>query len=51
MEYLVGLLVGALICGFIGMAIGDLGEKQNGTLGFWLGAMLGPIGWIIVGQW
>lgn len=30
------------------MAIGDLGGKQNGALGFCLGAMLGPIGWIVV---
>lgn len=48
MEYLIGLLIGAAICGVIGMAIGDLGGKKNGPLGGLLGALLGPIGWIIV---
>jgi hypothetical protein len=47
MEYLIGLLLGAAICGVIGMAIGDLGGKKNGAAGFALGALLGPIGWII----
>jgi hypothetical protein len=41
-----GYLIGALICGLIGIAIGN--TKYRGTAGFWLGALLGPIGWILV---
>jgi hypothetical protein len=51
MEIIVQILafgLGCFVLGIIGMAIGDLGEKQNGKMGFLLGALLGPIGWIIV---
>ena len=48
MGYLITLLIWAVICGLVGMAIGDLGGKKNGALGGLLGALLGPIGWIIV---
>ena len=47
MEFGIGLLVFAgLITGFIGMLLGMFVEKA--LAGFWLGAFLGPIGWIIV---
>lgn len=41
------ILIGLVVSGIIGMAIGDLGNKQNGQTGFLLGAVLGPIGWIV----
>jgi hypothetical protein len=34
--------------GGIGAFIGSLAAKGNGVLGFLLGAVIGPIGWIIV---
>ena len=40
------LLFGSLVCGVIGLLIGRSVEK--GGLGFLLGLVLGPIGWIIV---
>lgn len=47
MGFLVGyLLFWVFIGGLIGSAIG--GSKGRGTAGFWLGALLGFIGWIIV---
>jgi len=39
------LLLGAVIAGVIGMAIGS--SKGKVGAGFWLGFLLGPIGWII----
>lgn len=45
---IIALLIACAVMGVIGMAIGDLGEKKNGPAGFLLGALLGPIGWIIV---
>jgi uncharacterized membrane protein YeaQ/YmgE (transglycosylase-associated protein family) len=36
------LLFVAVICGFIGYAIGN--GRGRGTAGFWLGLLLGPIG-------
>lgn len=47
MNYLPYLIV-AVICGVIGMAIGDLANKKNGVLGLALGALLGPLGILIV---
>ncbi len=41
------ILIGLAVSGIIGMAIGDLGNKQNSQTGFLLGALLGPIGWIV----
>lgn len=36
------------LMGAVGMLIGDLGGKGNRRVGFVLGALFGPIGWIIV---
>jgi len=47
MEILILLVIVAMIFGFIGMAIGDLGGKNNGPAGFLLGALLGPLGCLI----
>ncbi len=47
METLIVLMICGVIFGFIGMAIGDLGDKKNGNTGFALGFLLGPIGCII----
>lgn len=47
MEILIILIICAVIFGFVGMAIGDLGDKKNGTTGFVLGALLGPLGCVI----
>jgi len=47
METFIILGICGLVFGFIGMAIGDLGEKKNGPTGFMLGFLLGPIGCII----
>jgi hypothetical protein len=47
MELLIILIICAVIFGFIGMAIGDLGGKKNGAAGFALGALLGPLGCVI----
>jgi hypothetical protein len=43
--FLIWLVLGALICGGIGAAIGSF--KERGGEGFALGLFLGPIGWII----
>ena len=48
MEFLIPLVISSLIFGIVGCAIGDLGGKKNGKKGMALGALLGPIGWIIV---
>lgn len=48
MELFIPLFFGVILAGFIGMGIGNLSEKRNGNIGFLLGALLGPIGWIIV---
>ncbi|MEI6655819.1 MAG: hypothetical protein WCP45_13730 [Verrucomicrobiota bacterium] len=48
MEIMVLLIIWACVCGAIGMFIGDLGDKHNGKTGLALGAVLGPIGWIVV---
>jgi len=42
---LTAFVVGALISGLIGFAIGS--SKDRSAEGFWLGALLGPIGWLI----
>jgi uncharacterized membrane protein YeaQ/YmgE (transglycosylase-associated protein family) len=47
METIIILLIAGVICGFIGMGIGDLNGKNNGNKGFLLGFLLGPIGCII----
>ena len=47
-QYLIILGISALICGVIGLAIGDLGGKKHGPLGGLLGALLGPLGILIV---
>lgn len=47
MELIIILIFGAAISGFVGMVIGSLGDKKNGYVGCVLGALLGPIGWII----
>lgn len=39
-------LVSALLCGCIGMALGSTVDR--GGMGFILGLLLGPIGWIVV---
>jgi hypothetical protein len=39
------IAIWVLIGGAIGYAIGTM--KENGKAGFWLGALLGPVGWII----
>lgn len=43
---LVWILIGFAVGGTIGYAIGN--PKGRGTEGFWLGALLGFVGWIIV---
>ena len=43
---LFAILSGCLICGVIGAVIGQ--TRNNGGGGFFLGLLLGPIGWIIV---
>ena len=45
-EFYVWVIIGALLTGFIGMFIGMAVDKLGS--GFFLGAFLGPIGWIIV---
>jgi len=47
MEIIILLVVWTGIGGVIGMVIGDLRDKNNGMLGLALGALLGPVGWII----
>lgn len=47
MELLVLLIIVGVVCGFIGMAVGDHGGKNNGNTGFILGFLLGPIGILI----
>lgn len=42
----IALFFGGIVSGAIGGAIGT--AKYNGIAGFFLGAFLGPIGWIIV---
>ena len=39
-------LVSALLCGCIGMALGSTVDR--GGMGFILGLLLGPVGWIVV---
>lgn len=39
------LLLSVILSGLIGKWIGGL--KGNGRIGFWLGFLLGPLGWII----
>ena len=48
MELIISLLFSSLIFGIVGYAVGDLGGKKNGKKGMALGALLGPIGCIIV---
>jgi len=40
------MLIAGLVLGGIGAALGSIVDK--GKAGFWLGAFLGPVGWIIV---
>ena len=40
------ILFALLLCGGIGAALGTTIEKSS--MGFWLGLILGPIGWILV---
>jgi len=47
MITIITLVIGGIICGLIGIAIGDLGGKGNASTGFVLGLLLGPIGCII----
>lgn len=44
--YLLTVVTGAVMAGFIGMAIGNL--KNNPLFGFFFGFTFGPIGWLIV---
>lgn len=39
--------VGWLLTALIGWAIGD--SKGRGAEGFWLSAIFGPVGWLIIG--
>jgi hypothetical protein len=48
MEPFVMILIGAAICGAIGMAIGQMGGRDNGFAGLVLGFLLGPIGLIVM---
>jgi hypothetical protein len=41
------LIFNALICGGIGALLGRL--RSRITAGFWLGFLLGPVGWLLVG--
>jgi MFS family permease len=43
--FLMGGLVGLLVCGFIGYAVGD--TRKQGGLGFLLGFLLGPLGILV----
>jgi hypothetical protein len=43
--FLLFVLIGALVCGFIGYAVGD--TRQQGGLGFVLGFLLGPLGILV----
>ena len=47
MEMLIILIICAVVFGFIGMALGDLGGKAQGPAGFLCGALLGPLGCVI----
>lgn len=44
-QSVVVLLLSVILFGLIGMWIGRL--KGNASKGFWLGFLLGPLGWII----
>jgi hypothetical protein len=41
-------IFGCTLSGFIGMMIGNLGGKSNGSTGFVLGFLLGPLGWLLI---
>ena len=45
-ELIVYLIIGFLVTGAVGAVLGSIVGK--GGAGFWLGAFLGPLGWIIV---
>jgi hypothetical protein len=45
MAWLVVLIPIALVCGMLGMAIGD--RRGQGNVGFALGALLGPLGLLL----
>lgn len=47
METLIIIIICAVVFGFIGMALGDLGGKAQGPAGFLCGALLGPLGCVI----
>lgn len=38
------LVIGGILSGLIGVAIGR--PRRVGTLGFWAGFLLGPVGWL-----
>ena len=46
-QLLVFIVCGIGVFGGIGYAIGD--PKGRGFFGLWLGLLLGPIGWIVIG--
>lgn len=46
MNYLPYIII-MIVCGVIGMAVGDMGGKKNGKTGLALGILLGPVGIII----
>jgi hypothetical protein len=46
MNIVIILIVGAVICGIVGALLGGTVNKR--VTGWWLGFLLGPIGWIIV---
>lgn len=45
-ELIVYIFIGFLVTGVIGWVLGSFIDKSEA--GFWLGAFLGPLGWIIV---
>ena len=47
MTTILPLLIVCVICGVIGMAVGDMGGKKNGKTGLALGILLGPLGVVI----
>ena len=49
MESIMVFIVGSIIYGIGGWVGYTIGKPKNrGTSGFWLGLLMGPIGWIII---